>query len=92
MVCWAVMFCEIVSEIVFSGFPVYLKLFLVAPASEPHESHVHRFGAIGLDGAIYNTVGRAIVCLDTRGGLWMSKFNEGCSHWQGFSRIKKKGS
>ena len=89
MVCWAVMFCEIVSEIVFSGFPVYLKLFLVAPASEPHESHVHRFGAIWLDGTIDNAVGSAIVGLDARRGLRMSKFNESLSQWQGFSCIEK---
>ena len=76
-----VVFREIVSQILFSGTPVYVKLTFLYPILEPVEAQVNGFGSFLFDGVCEDSLACGIVSLEWCGRLWVSQFFQGCSEW-----------
>jgi hypothetical protein len=68
------MLCEIVATICGTRAPVIMELLLVVAVALPPVPHVHCFGASGQDVVGYDAKGCAVVGLDWRGRLRVSKF------------------
>ena len=64
----------IVGKILFTRSPIDAELALAFAVSEPVEAHVHCFGALWLDFAVYNCISHSIVRLEGCSRLLMAEF------------------
>ncbi len=69
VVCCTVVLGPVVSFVGMSRTPEESELVLGFPASEPMESHVHGFGAFGLNVVVHNAHGCCVVGLHRNGRL-----------------------
>ena len=73
------MFCEVITFVVFAGLPINSKLPLSNAIAHPVKAHVNGFGAALLDSAIGNAGGTGVVCLN-----W--------SWWLGMAHVGQSGA
>ena len=69
-----VMFCDIIAQILFSVFPIDVKLTLADSVAQPAEAHVHCFGHALLDGFVGEACCTFVVELEECGTLRVSEF------------------
>ena len=72
----AMVFGEVVAEVVFAGLPMDSKLALADAIADPVEAHVDGLGAALFDGVIEDARGTGIVDLDGCDRLWPAHFAE----------------
>ena len=76
------MFCDIIAQIEFSFFPVYVEMASMDSVSEQVESHVHCFGHRLPYGFVGKSCRALIIELDWCWALWVSKFDESLTEWE----------
>ena len=64
--CWVVL-CKIVGKVGGSFIPVDAEVILLNAVLDPEAAHVHRFGALGLEGVVRDTVCSTIRLLRSAG-------------------------
>ncbi len=66
------MFGPVITIVPLPRPPVKSELALRAPAAEPVKFHVDRLGGLGYDFVVDESLGRLVVRLDRRPGLWVA--------------------
>ena len=92
MVCWRVMFGEVVGEIVGAAAPVDDELALADAVADPVETHVDGLGAALFDGVVYDPGGAVVVYLKGSGGLRMAHVVEGSAEHDALFGIEEGGA
>ena len=64
MVCWGMMFGEIICFVGVTRFPVDAELFLFDSVPQPIISHVDGFGTFLFDGVVHDSIGARVIRLD----------------------------
>ena len=77
----------IISSVARSASPVDAELFLRRPVSQPMETHVHCFGAFGLDIIGHDSLRCRVVRLHGRARLWVPQFFEGLPRGYGLPAV-----
>ncbi len=66
------MLCPIIGSVVFARAPIEFELLLGFAATEPMETHVHRFGATGLDVVVDDSKCGTVVGFNWGFGLFVA--------------------
>ena len=85
------MFGGVVAKIGGSGFPEMAKLALRSAASEPVQTHNHRFEAFACNVVGYNSVRCGVVCLYRCWRLLVAHFFQGVAGGNGLPEVDEKG-
>ena len=85
------MFGGVVSKIGGSGFAEVAKLALCRAASEPVQTHIHRFEAFACNVVGYKSVRRSVVCLYRCWWLLVAHFFQGVVDGNGLPAVDEKG-
>ena len=86
------MFCEIIGEIVCAFSPMYQKVSLAHPVSDPVKTHIHCFGSTLFHCIVCDSGGAGIVSLDRCCRLWMPHVAEGVAEHDGLFAVEEKGT
>ena len=81
----------VVAKIGGSGFPEMEKLALRSAASEPVQTHIHRFEAFACNVVGYNSVRRGVVCLYRSWRFLVAHFFQGVTGGNGLPEVDEKG-
>ena len=87
MVGSGVVFCEVVSIVFSSGFPVDMELFLVHAVTDPVEAHVNGFRPLEFDVVICDACSGRVIDLDGSGWLWVAHFMEDGTYDNSFFHV-----
>ena len=82
----------IICSVVFARAPIEFELLLGFAATEPMETHVHRFGATGLDVVVDDSKCGTVVGFDWGFGLFVAHLCEELAYWNCFTGIDVKCS
>ena len=85
------MFGGVVAKIGGSRFPEMAKLALRSAASEPVQTHIHRFEAFSCNVIGYNSVRRGVVCLYRCWRVNVAHFFQGVAVGNGLPEVDEKG-
>ena len=86
------MLCKVIPPVVFTSFPVDVKLPLFHSVSDPIKSHINCFGSSLFDLVIDYTFSAGIVSLNWGGRLWMSEEVKSVAEGAGILCIMEEGS